>query len=306
MKSSRFFVDSYIVIVIMILLSFAGGMFLTSRKLQPIRRLIATLQSIVETGQMNAQVPASQTGDETDVLVALFNTLLGKIRLLIAGMQDSLDNIAHDLRTPLTRWQVTAEMALKSNQNREVLQEALADSLEEAKRMAATLTMLLDISEAETGVMKLNLSEVNLLDLMEEAVDLYRYVAEDRDIDIRTACDEGLYTIVDPIRMRQVLANLLDNALKYTLPGGGVDMAACQKQGEIVITIVDTGIGIDPSELLKIWNRLYRGDGSRSQHGLGLGLSLVKAIVQAHKGKVDCRSEQGIGSVFSIYLPGRY
>ena len=108
---------------------------------------------------------------------------------------------------------------------------------------------------------------------------------------------------MDPIRTRQVLANLFDNALKYTLPGGRVTVDACQKQDEIVITVSDTGRGISSEELPKIWDRLYRGDKSRSERGLGLGLSLVKAIVQAHKGKLDVTSEPGVGSIFSIYLP---
>lgn len=299
----RFYADAALLIVLMIVMSFVGGLFLASRTLQPLRSLIVTLQSIIETGRMDLRAPKSHTRDELDTLATLFNILLEKIRLLIAGLQEALDNIAHDLRTPLTRLRGMAELALSSDQNQEVLREALADSLEESKRMVAMLNTLLDISEADTGVMKLNLDSVDICPLLEEAVELYRFVAEERDISIRTTCDQGLYVTVDPIRLRQVLANLLDNALKYTPPGGGVDLEARQEQGEIVITIRDTGMGIQPADLPKIWNRLYRGDGSRSQRGLGLGLSLVKAIVHAHRGKVDCLSEPGIGSIFSIYLP---
>ena len=103
--------------------------------------------------------------------------------------------------------------------------------------------------------------------------------------------------------MRQVLANLLDNVLKYTLAGRKVDVEAFREQYEIVITVRDTGIGIPPEELSKVRDRLYRGDKSRSEHGLGLGLSLVKAIVQAHNGHVEASSEPGKGSLLSLYLP---
>ena len=105
--------------------------------------------------------------------------------------------------------------------------------------------------------------------------------------------------------MRQVLANLLDNALKYTPAGRKVDVEAFREQYEIVITVRDTGIGIPPEELPKVWGRPYRGDKGRSEHGLGLGLSLVKAIVQAHNGHVEASSEPGRSSVFSIYLPNQ-
>jgi signal transduction histidine kinase len=238
-----------------------------------------------------------------DELATLFNTLLEKIKRLIAGMQDSLDAISHDLRTPLMRLRGIAETALRSKPNQEALQEALMDTLEESKRITSMLNTLMDISEADAGAMKLNLTEVRLLSLIEEVTDLYRYVAEEKDIRIQMACEEGIHVTVDPIRMKQVLANLLDNALKYTLPEGRVDITASPTPSEVVITVSDTGPGISSEELPKIWDRLYRGDDSRSQHGLGLGLSLVKAIVQAHKGTVAVVSESGAGSRFSITLP---
>ena len=302
----RFHVNSAVVILPVILLSFAGGMFLASRALRPIRSLIETLQSIIETGKMDVRAPTSQTGDELDVLATLFNALLEKIKILITGMQNSLDNVAHDLRTPLMRLRGIAETALRSEQSPEVLREALMDSLEESERIASMLNALMDISEADAGVMKLHLEEFNLSKLIEEVVELYHYVAEEKDIRIHTSCARDLCLTVDANRIRQVLGNLLDNAVKYTPPGGRVDVEALRKQHEIVIKVSDTGIGIPPEDLPKVWDRLYRGDKSRSERGLGLGLSLVKAIVAAHKGHVDVSSVPGGGSSFYIYLPERY
>lgn len=299
----QFHVNSAVVIIVVIALSFVGGIFLASRTLRPLRHLVGTLRSIYETGRIDVRAPRSQSGDEIDVLIGLFNALLEKIEALIAGMRGSLDIIAHDLRTPLTRLRGIAETALQLDPNQEVLREALMDSLEESKRITSMLNTLMDISEADAGTMKLNLDEVKLSSMIEEIVELYRYVGEEKDIRIRTSCDKELYLRVDPVRMRQVLANLLDNALKYTLAGGRVDIECCRKEGEIVIAVKDTGIGIAPAELPKIWDRLYRGNESRSQRGMGLGLSLVKAIVQTHNGRVDVSSEPGTGSIFSIYLP---
>lgn len=165
------------------------------------------------------------------------------------------------------------------------------------------LNTLMDISEAETGVMNLDLESVNVSDLIEDVADLYRYVAEDKGILVYTMASNDLYLNADPNRMRQILANLLDNAIKYTPNGGRIDIEAHQRGEKIVVLVKDNGIGIRPEELPRIWDRLYRCDQSRSQKGLGLGLSLVKAIVQGHKGHIEVFSEPGKGSTFSISLP---
>ena len=300
---TQFHIQSGVVILSVIVLSFIGGILLTSRTLKPLRRFVETLHSITVTGRMDVRALTSQAGDELDELATLFNALLEKIKRLIAGMQGSLDTISHDLRTPLMRLRGSAEAALRSEANQEALRETLMDILEESDHINSMLNTLMDISEADAGVMKLNLTEVRLSNLIDEVTDLYRYVAEEREIRIQTSCGEGIHVIVDPIRMKQVLANLLDNALKYTPRGGLVDITASQNSSEIVIVVSDTGPGISREELPRIWDRLYRGDESRSQRGLGLGLSLVKAIVQSHKGTVDVSSAPGAGSRFSISLP---
>ena len=302
----RFHITFAGILIPVILLSFTGGVFLTYRTLRPIRGLINTLQSIISTGKMDVRVPTRQTGDELDELVALFNGMLGKIQILINGMKSSLDDVAHDLRTPLTRLRGKAEMALRSEQGLDTLRESLVDCTEESERVLTMLNMLMDISEAETGVMKLDLKEVKILSLIENVMELYAYVAEEKNIVMHTNCPEELYLTVDPTRMQQVVANLLDNAIKYTPNHGRVDIEANQEKRQVVITIKDTGIGIPPEDLPKVWDRLYRGDKSRSERGLGLGLSLVKAIIEAHKGHVEVSSEPGMGSCFSIYLPKNF
>jgi heavy metal sensor kinase len=290
------------VMVPLIVFGFAGGAFLAFRALRPIRHLISTVRS-VGPGRMDARVPSPQTGDELDELTTLFNGMLEKIETLINGMRDSLDNVAHDLRTPITRFRGSAEMALQSDQNLEIYREALTDCIEESERMLTMLNTLMDISEAETGVMKLDTQSVNVSALIEGVVELYRYVAEDKGILVHTVTSNDLYLTADPNRMRQILANLLDNALKYTPSGGRIDIEAHHSGQHIVILVKDTGIGIHQEELPRIWDRLYRCDQSRSQKGLGLGLSLVKAIVQAHKGQIEVFSNPGKGSTFTISLP---
>jgi heavy metal sensor kinase len=290
------------VMVPLILFGFAGGAFLAFRALRPIRHLISAVRS-VGPNRMDTRVRSPQTGDELDELATLFNGMLEKIETLINGMRDSLDNVAHDLRTPMTRLRGIAEIALRSDQNLEICREALADSIEESERILTMLNTLMDISEAETGVMKLDLESVNVSALIEGVAELYRYVAEDKGILVHTMASNDLYLTADPNRMRQILANLLDNSIKYTPTGGRVDIEAHHRGQKIVILVKDTGTGIHPEELPRIWDRLYRCDQSRSQKGLGLGLSLVKAIVQAHKGQIEVFSEPGKGSNFVISLP---
>jgi len=285
-----------------VILGIGGGSFLAYRALRPVRSLIQTIRS-VSTGRMDARVPTSQTRDELDELVTLFNAMLEKIETLIKGMHGSLDAVAHDLRTPLARLRGTAEMTLRSEQTQDASREALADCVEEADRILTMLNTLMDISEAETGAMKLQMENINISELIKDTVELYAHVAEDKNVSLHASSPDDLFLSADANRMRQVLANLMDNAVKYTPSGGRIDLDAFQRHHQAVITIKDTGAGISSEDTPKIWNRLYRGDQSRSQRGLGLGLSLVKAVVQAHNGRIEVSSKPGAGSLFTLYLP---
>lgn len=291
-----------LVTVPLIIIGFIGGTFLSFRALRPVRHLVAAIRSI-DTGKMDARVPSPQTGDELDELVTLFNGMVQKIELLIKGMKASLDNVAHDLRTPMTRLRGIAEMALGSDQKSAECCEALSDCMEESERILSTLDALMDISEAETGVMALAVEPVDISALVGELVDMYRYVAEEKNITMHTNMHEKIFCMVDPTRMRQVIGNLLDNAVKYSPNGGRIDIETRRDQDDLFITVQDTGPGIAPEDLLKIWDRLYRSDQSRSQRGLGLGLSLVKAIVEAHNGRVEAVSLAEKGAAFTVSLP---
>jgi signal transduction histidine kinase len=273
--------------------------------LAPIRQLIGTVENVITTGQMNERMPLPEKNDEISRLARLFNDMLEKNETLIRRMREALDNVAHDLRTPLTRLRGVAELALQGEPDATTCRDALLDAMEESDRVLTMLNTLMDISEAETGLMKLDLRPVPLDEVVSEVSELFEFVAQDKSIRVTTAVPSNLIVRADRNRLRQVLVNLLDNAIKYTPSGGRVEISAKSGGDEVVITVKDTGEGIPTEEVPRIWERLYRGDKSRSQRGLGLGLSLVRAIINAHGGGIEVQSTVGKGSNFTIHLPNR-
>ena len=285
-----------------LVIGIAGGIFLTRSTLKPLRDLRDAVRRILQTGQTDDRVPVYGTEDDVDELSSLFNAMLARITTLIHGMRNALDHVAHDLRTPLTRMRVTAEAALASNDPARY-RDALSDCLEESERVSSMLTTLMDISEAETGTMKLNVVPVELATLVTEVTELYEDTADNAGVRLIADVPPSLIVRADRDRLRQALANLVDNAIKYTPRDGHVDVSASRDADAIAIRVADTGPGISEQDLPRIFDRLYRGDQSRATRGLGLGLSLVRAYVEAQGGSVIVESKPNQGSTFTIRLP---
>ncbi len=287
----------------LVLLSFVTGSLIAARSLKPIAGLNSTARSIIATGDISSRISARGRGDELDDLVILFNRMLERIEVLVRGMRGALDSVAHDLRTPMTRLRGSAELALRSSKKAGDYREALQDCLEESELILKMLNTLMDITEAESGAMKLNKNEVNLKSLITECMDVYRFVSEEKEISLEVFSRPDVTVYADASRIRQAVLNLVDNAIKYTPRGGRVDISAQEDQQKVKIRVSDTGIGIAEDELPQIFNRLYRSPHTRSTRGLGLGLSFVHAIVRAHGGEIQVESEPGKGSSFTIILP---
>jgi signal transduction histidine kinase len=280
------------------------GMALAWRATRPLRAVAATTRSILETGDLSARVPPPKGSGELAVLVRQLNSLLDKNAEHVRVLRETLDNLAHDLRTPLTRLRGTAELALVGGADPAEGPAALADCIEQSDRVLHLLERLLDVSAAEGGALKLDRGPLDLRSLAEHAVALYREVAEERRIAVTVELPAPAEVDGDAVRLGQAISNLIDNALKYTPPGGRVSVSTQVEAGGVSLSVSDTGPGVPPPERAAIWRRLYRGDASRSQRGLGLGLSLVRAIVEAHGGSVSVSGAPGGGACFTLRLPG--
>src|SRR3954468_1718050 len=294
---------------VILIIALLGRGLAPESAMSPIRQLTATVRQIVDTGATDARVPITQPRGEEDAidqLGVLFNAMLDRIERLVVGMRGSLDNVSHDLRTPLARLRGRAEQALSRPPDLEQYREALEESVEDTDRTLVMLDTLMDISEAESGTMALQREAVDLHDVVARAVDLYHDVAEANGVTLEAMpSNESGPLLVDGDRPRleQVAANLVDNAVKFTPAGGRVEVRISRADEFARLEVRDTGPGIPGHELPRIWDRLFRGDRSRNARGLGLGLSLVRAIVQAHGGTVAVESELGRGSRFTVSFP---
>ncbi len=285
---------------------FAAGIVAARRATRPLRDVVATARRIIATGALDARVPAPKRDDDVAELVRAFNTVLDKNAGLLKAMREALDNVAHDLRTPLTRLRGTAELALQNGDSGGVEQkEALADCVEQADEVLRLLRALMEISEAEGGMLRLDKTACDVGELARSAVDLYAEVAEAKPVTLSVDAAAAAPVLADATRLRQAIANLVDNAVKYTPAGGRATVRVTVEGSEAVLTVSDTGPGVPVAEQPRVWERLYRGDASRTERGLGLGLSLVRVIVEAHGGRVSVRNAESGGAVFELRLPLR-
>ncbi|RUM35885.1 MAG: hypothetical protein DSY50_03745 [Desulfobulbus sp.] len=246
------------------------------------------------------QSASSMNGGE-QLLVQAVNKLLSRHRQLTRELQESMDNVAHDLRTPITRLRAIAEYSLHKEDDPEHLREALADCLEESDSLLSMLNTMLNVAEAEADTVNLKLVPLDLAATVENVLDLYSILAEEKNITIHFRPQPDIIVLADQQRINQVWANLVDNAIKYNATE--IEIITRKENNSAQITIRDNGMGISENELPRIWDRLYRGDRSRSKPGLGLGLTLVRATVQNHNGTITASSDLNQGTVFTITLP---
>jgi heavy metal sensor kinase len=279
------------------------GWFLARRALSGVGGIAQTARRITQ-GDLAIRAPVSRRGDEIDQLAGNINHMLDRILDLITGIREMSDNIAHDLKSPVTRIRGLAEVTLTTAEDREEYETMAASTIEECDRLLDMINTMLVISRAEAGVQALQWQRIDIVGIVRDAGRLFETTARDKDLQVSVTASGSHHIVGDERMLQRMVANLLDNAIRYTPHGGRIDIAVQPlPSGDIEMVFQDTGIGIRGEDLPRIFERFYRCDPSRSASGTGLGLSLAQAIVQAHGGGITARSEAGQGSTFTVRLP---
>jgi signal transduction histidine kinase len=257
----------------------------------------------IADGHFSDRVQVAEQGSEIDHLVRTFNRMAEHVQTVMAEMRQVNDHIAHDLRSPLTRMRGLAEGAAIQAAPGSDNAELAGSIVEECDRLNQIINTMLEIAETEAGLQRPKLVEVDPAALVALAVELFEGVAKDRNISLTYAA-----ALVEPLRadrrrLQRALANLIDNALKYTPAGGRVEVLLSGNAERVEIAVRDSGPGIPPQELPHLFERFYRGDRSRHLPGNGLGLSLARAVAHAHGGEIRVESSPGTGCTFTLSLP---
>jgi signal transduction histidine kinase len=274
------------------------------------RRALAGIEKVrhsadrISRGDLSQPIPTNGGTVEINNLIQSFNWMQERIQTLISELQGVTNNVAHDLRSPVTRMRGLAETTLTGPQTLEEYRDLASAVIEESDRLVGIINTMLEIAETDAGIRPLSGETVDLAEIVRGVTDLYASVAEDKKIQFATHIPAPpLIVTGDRSRLQRAFANLLDNALKFTPKGGRVVVSLLQDEGLALVTFDDNGPGISAESLPRIYDRFFRGEQSRTTAGNGLGLSLVKAIIQVHGGQIDVASSPDQGSRFTISLP---
>ncbi|HYT88851.1 MAG TPA: heavy metal sensor histidine kinase [Gemmataceae bacterium] len=289
---------------LMLLVAVGGGYFLARRALAPVDQLRRRTQEIT-ADRLDRRLPVANPGDELGLLGQTINEMIGRLERSFAEIRRFTADASHELRTPLTAIRTEAEVALRSNGVPAEQQQLLGSILEECGRLTRLTEQLLTLSREDAGIGRPGPAPVDLAALLHGVTETMRPVAEAKGVRLQVDIAGPLWVQGDGIRLPQVFFNLLDNALKYTLEGGSVQVRGEARGAAVVATVRDTGEGIAPEHLPHVFDRFYRVDKARSreQGGTGLGLSIAKSIVAAHGGQIELDSARGRGTTCTVTLP---
>ena len=293
-------------VLLIVGLGLAGGVFVTRRVLKRIDAMTATSETIM-AGDFTGRLALAGTGDEFDHLAHSLNAMLERIEALMQGLKEVSDNIAHDLKTPLTRLRNRAEEALRTATTEAQWRRALEDTIEESDALIRTFDALLMIARAEAGQARASMSDVDLAQIAENVSELYEPLADEKGLDFEVAAAP---VVVHGVRelLAQALSNLVDNAIKYAAPQDGarrrITVRLVREGGEAVLSVADQGPGIPAAERGRVVERFVRLEASRTRPGSGLGLALVAAVAHLHGGSLVL-SDNDPGLVATLRLPAK-
>lgn len=278
------------------------GRFMAKQAVKGIKE-VSHIASKIEKGKLDRRVSVSAQGEEITQLVDTFNAMLDRIWVLVSEMKEMTDNIAHDLRSPLARIRVISEQVLSSDKASNEFKSVASDTIEECDRLLQMINSTLDVAEAEAGTLQTSKQQINVSQLVQDACDLFEAIAEQKEIKLVWKLENNLHIHGNIQNLQRMLANILDNAIKYTPVGGLVEVALNRAGENIEILVRDNGMGIPEADQSRVFDRFFRCDQSRTLDGCGLGLSFSRAVAHSHNGYIVLSSNLENGSCFTIKLP---
>ncbi len=279
-------------------------MHLTARtRKRPLLSIQKTADRI-SSNTLDLRFPESGGNEEIAALTTKLNKLIERLEKSYKRIKQFTSDASHELRTPLAILRGELEIALLKEKSVEEYEIIITSALEEVNRLINVVETLLELSRADSGRVSMNFQKGNMSSLLKDIAEDAEILAESKNTSVSTSIDPGIEFNFDSIRMHEAILNIIDNAVKYTPTGGSLKLGLQEFEGYAEITVSDNGIGIRKDQLDKIFERFFRiGDNSQKIQGMGLGLSIVRWIVDAHNGKVLVESQPGIGTTFSIRLP---
>ena len=279
-----------------------SGIFFIKYALKPIDRITDAANKIT-IHNMHERLPDLKAKDELSRLTKTLNAMLDRLEVSFSEVKRFTSDASHELKTPLTILRGELELALNADENKQDYIMTIASSLDEVIRLQNVVESLLELSRADLGRVKINLAERSLTRLMIDIVEDAAILAEEHQLSVFANIEPDVEFIFDPVRMHQAIINIIDNAIKYNKEKGKININLWTADHHAYIRVSDSGIGIPPSKLEKVFDRFFRVDESRTRQGAGLGLSIVHWIVQAHHGKITVHSKEGIGTEFEMKIP---
>ena len=300
---SLFILISFTVMSAVLLPGTLAGWLIAGKFVSGIRRVSNAALQIAQ-GDFSQRVAPGNEGEEIDNLVSTFNKMSENTENLLTELKNVSDNVAHDLRTPLTRIRTIAEITISGPQNLDAYREAIIDVAEDCNDMIGMINAMLEITRIETHIAPLRTEPFDLSEQLRQAHELFQFQAEDKNISLELHLpEEPVFLKADKLKIQRLTSNLLDNAIKFTPENGTVTLTLEKDSKEVRLIVSDTGCGIPDDAKELVFKRFYRTDKSRTMPGNGLGLSMVQAIVQVHKGRIEIRDTEGGGTTFVVSFP---
>jgi len=293
-----------LVFPIALILAGGGGWLLAHRALSPVAQMTRAAQRI-SAARLNERLDESGTGDELDQLAHTLNAMLSRLDDAFRQIRQFSADASHELQTPLTILKGELEVALHTPRSADAYQQTMRSALEEIDRIAVLVDGLMLLARADAGVLRMDQQPVELHQLVQEVYDQTQILAAHQQVSLQLDAIEPIAIQGDPERLRRVLLNLTNNAIKYTPSGGRVTLSLQRCCDRAALRVTDTGIGLSPEEQEQVFHRFYRSDNARvyDVEGSGLGLCIARSIADAHGGTIELDSIPGVGSTFTVWLP---